>query len=54
MDDFLLDCCFRAVYEGLEFDDLTPRYAKWTLLYVAYIREYLCEIETKFENNLGL
>jgi hypothetical protein len=27
MDDFLLDCCFNAVYEGLKFRKSTPRYA---------------------------
>jgi hypothetical protein len=28
MDAFSLDCCFNAVYEGLKFRGLTPRYAK--------------------------
>jgi hypothetical protein len=27
MDDFLLDCCFNAIYEGLKFRKSTPRYA---------------------------
>jgi hypothetical protein len=27
MDDFLLDCCFNTVYEGLKFRKSTPRYA---------------------------
>jgi hypothetical protein len=27
MDDFLLDCCFNAIYEGLKFEKSTPRYA---------------------------
>jgi hypothetical protein len=27
MEDFLLDCCFSAVYEGLKFRESTPRYA---------------------------
>jgi hypothetical protein len=26
MDDFLLDCRFNAVYKGLKFGELTPRY----------------------------
>jgi hypothetical protein len=26
MDVFLLDCCFNAVYKGLKFRKLTPRY----------------------------
>jgi hypothetical protein len=29
MDDFLLDCCFNALYEGLKFRKSTPRYANW-------------------------
>jgi hypothetical protein len=28
MDDFLLDCCFNAIYEGIKFGKSTPRYAK--------------------------
>jgi hypothetical protein len=27
MDDFLLDCCFNAVYKGRKFRISTPRYA---------------------------
>jgi hypothetical protein len=27
MDNFLLDCCFNAIYEGLKFRKSTPRYA---------------------------
>jgi hypothetical protein len=27
MDDFLLDCCFNAIYEGLKFGKSTLRYA---------------------------
>jgi hypothetical protein len=27
MDDFLLNCCFNALYEGIKFRKLTTRYA---------------------------
>jgi hypothetical protein len=33
MDDFLLDCSFDAVHNGLKFGELTPLYAKSTPLY---------------------
>jgi hypothetical protein len=29
MDDFLLNCCFNAVYEGQKFRKSTLRYANW-------------------------
>jgi hypothetical protein len=35
MDDFLLDCCFNDVYEGIMFRESTLRYAKSTPRYAA-------------------
>jgi hypothetical protein len=34
-DDFSLDCCLNAVFEGLKFKESTPHYAKSTPRYAA-------------------
>jgi hypothetical protein len=50
MDDFLLDCCFNAIYEGIKFGKSTPCYAN-RLRAIRHSAEFLKKISSPTPRN---